>query len=296
MLAADRLLKLPLVRQSSRLRTFVLAAWLSWQIESNWADPLLFFIYFVARPIASLMIIVVMYSVIAEGILQTPLFAYVYLGNALFILVAQIMAGVSWAVIEDREHYRVAKQIHTAPLDGYMYLLGRGTGRFIVGLISVAITVPFGILVFQLPVVLARIDWGLLMASTVLGIIAMGGFGVILGALTLQAGRQSWYIGEAVSAALYLFTGAIFPIDVLPEFLRPIGLVMPATYWLELARRALINDPTIQYQVLSEIDSTALLLLLAVMAVIFVAASVIIYRASLHLAKQKGILDMETNY
>ena len=34
------------------LRTFRIAAWLGWQIESNWTDPLVFFIFAVLRPMA----------------------------------------------------------------------------------------------------------------------------------------------------------------------------------------------------------------------------------------------------
>ena len=38
----------------ARLRT---AAWLGWQVESNWADPLVFGIYTVLRPLATALIL-----------------------------------------------------------------------------------------------------------------------------------------------------------------------------------------------------------------------------------------------
>ena len=47
------------------LRTFRIATWLGWQIESNWADPLVFFIFAVLRPMATALILVVMYQVIS---------------------------------------------------------------------------------------------------------------------------------------------------------------------------------------------------------------------------------------
>jgi hypothetical protein len=37
------------------------------------------------RPIASVAILVVMYSVITNGALEQPIFAYIYLGNALYV-------------------------------------------------------------------------------------------------------------------------------------------------------------------------------------------------------------------
>ena len=137
------------------------ATWLGWEIESNWADPFLFAVYSIVRPVASVLILVVMYSVITQGAFQEPIFPYIYLGNALYILVGQIITGVSWAIIDDREHYRVAKHLYTAPISGYTYLFGRGVARLIIGAISVIITVGFGMIVFKLPIRLGSIDWAL---------------------------------------------------------------------------------------------------------------------------------------
>jgi ABC-2 type transport system permease protein len=38
--------------------------------------------------------------------------------------------------------------------------------------------------------------------------------------------------GRAVAGALYLFSGAIFPLEVLPAFLSPIGYANPIFYCL----------------------------------------------------------------
>ena len=46
---------------------------------------------------------------------------------------------------------------------------------------------------------------------------------------------------EAIAGALYLVSGAIFPIDILPSFLQPIAYVMPTTWWLEASRRGLLG-------------------------------------------------------
>jgi len=45
-------------------KSFVTATRLGWQMEANWTDPLLFFIYSVAKPLASTLIFVVMIEVI----------------------------------------------------------------------------------------------------------------------------------------------------------------------------------------------------------------------------------------
>jgi ABC-2 type transport system permease protein len=214
----DRVLNIPVVRRNNVLRTFITAAWLGWQIESNWADPILFAIYSIARPIASVLILVVMYSVITNGATQEPIFAYIYLGNALYILVGQVVSGVSWAVLSDREQYRTTRQLYTTPMDSYFYLMGRGMARLLIGLVSLVITISFGVIAFKLPVSIQSVNWLLFISSTFLGILSLASLGLIVGSLTMMMARHFEQIGDALAAALYLFTGAIFPLEVLPAY------------------------------------------------------------------------------
>src|SRR5579871_6007134 len=45
----------------SSLRSLRWAAWLGWQLESNWATPWLFVLYSLAKPLAGSMLLVCMY-------------------------------------------------------------------------------------------------------------------------------------------------------------------------------------------------------------------------------------------
>src|SRR5512137_266937 len=94
---------------STHWRSFRMAAWLGWQIESNWADPFLFAIYSLVKPLAGAFILVVMYGVITEGDYNSPMFTYIFVGNDFYIYVGQIMNGISWSVVDDREHYKTLK-------------------------------------------------------------------------------------------------------------------------------------------------------------------------------------------
>jgi ABC-2 type transport system permease protein len=296
MTAVGRVLDVPFVRRSDTLRSFVTAAWLGWQIESNWADPFLFALYSIARPIAGVLILVVMYNVITDGATDAPMFAYIYTGNALYILVGMVITGVSWAVIDDREHYRTNKQLYTTPLDHYAYLYGRGVSRLIIGTISVVITLAFGVLVFGVPIHLATIDWALLAASTFLGVLALAGMGIVMGAYTMMTARHFWSIGEAVAGALYLFSGAIFPLETLPASIRWVGYLLPATYWLEAARRALLGATAQGFPTFANLSNGDLLVILAVFTVVLTIVAVYFYRWALHQAKERGLIDMETAY
>jgi ABC-2 type transport system permease protein len=293
---AQRLMDTPWMRRSPGLRSFTVAAWLGWQIESNWADPLLFAGYSIVRPITSVLILVVMYSVITNGALDQPIFAYIYLGNALYVLVGTVITGVSWVIVDDREHYRVAKQLFTMPMDHYFYLMGRGVARLIIGTISLMIIVGFGILVYRIPVTWSTINWPLFLASMALGIVVLAGLGLILGALTMMMARHFWTIGEAVAGGLYLFSGAIFPLDALPSWLRVIGFIFPVTYWLEITRRALLGPNAVGFPTLAWLSDGQLLLILMGFTVLMVVGSVFFYRWAFLRAKNKGLLDLESGY
>ena len=105
------------MKQSGTIRSFTMATWLGWQVESNWTDPFLFAIYVIIKPLATAAILVVMYSIITGGDYNSPLFPYIYLGNAFYTYVGAVMAGVSWAVIDDREHYKTLKYMYIAPIN-----------------------------------------------------------------------------------------------------------------------------------------------------------------------------------
>lgn len=291
---AQYILNMPVVHRSPILRTFVTAAWLGWQIESNWADPILFAVYAIARPLASVLILVAMYSVATNSATQKPIFAYIYLGNALYILVGQVISGVSWTIINDREQYRTTRQLYTTPMHSYAYMMGRGVARLLIGLISLLITVTFGALVFHLPIHIATINWPLFIVSTIIGVTSLATIGMIFGSMTMMAARHLWSLGDALSAALYLFCGAIFPLDVLPPALRLIGFIFPVTYWLEVARRALLGPNATRFQTLSALSDPELMVILSGLTLLLVIASIAAHRLALHLAKENGMFDMET--
>ncbi|MCL5951590.1 MAG: ABC transporter permease [Chloroflexi bacterium] len=275
-------------------RSFGVATWLGWQIESNWADPFLFFIYSMLRPISGVMILVVMYLVVTRQATQTAIFAYIYLGNAFFIYVRGVIVGVSWTVIDDREHYGTLKYLALAPMPLITYVLGRGVAQLITSTLAVAITIGFGILFFGLPLGPAKLDAPLFILSMALGIMSLAFIGLFLAGATLLMARDAWNAGEAVSAALYLFSGAIFPLSVLPAWLRPVGFGLPVTFWLELVRRSLLGTGAAAFPTFASFSNAQLVLILAGMTALYGTAAVFFFLWAENRARRLGLLDQET--
>jgi ABC-2 type transport system permease protein len=276
------------------LRSLKVATWLGWQIESNWTDPFLFAAYSLIKPIAGAMILVVMYLVVSGGQTNNPLFPYIYLGNAFYIYVGSVLMGISYAVIDDREHYGVLKYIYVSPIQVYFYLLGRGVARTLTGTIAVIITLAFGVLVFKLPINLITMDHALFWPVFLIGLAGLALIGILLAGVTLITARHNYFMGEAVAGALYLLCGAVFPLDVLPKFLQYIGLGLPMTYWLEGLRRAMLG--TSASPLLAPFSNETILLILISSTLFVGAISLSFYRWCERRAKEKGLIDMQTMY
>jgi ABC-2 type transport system permease protein len=284
------------MQTSTSWRSFRMAAWLGWLIESNWTDPFLFAVYSIVKPLSGAAILVIMYGIITQGNFDSALFPYIYLGNAFYIYVGAVMTGVSWAVVDDREHYKTLKYMYIAPIYIPVYLLGRGVARFITGSIAVFITIGAGVLFLNVPLKLAEVDWLLFIVTLILGVVMLALLGLLLAGITLTVARHEGFIGEATAGALYIFSGAIFPLDVLPEWIRPIGYFMPTTYWLELLRRSLVGNVAQAFPTLANFSNMEILGILLGLSLFFGTVSVWVFRWCDRFARERGLIDRTTNY
>jgi ABC-2 type transport system permease protein len=273
-------------------RTIKTAGWLGWQIEANWAEPFTFIAYAITRPIFSTLILVLMYKVVAGGQTSTALFAYIYLGNAFFMYTANVLAGVGIVIHEDRERYEMLKYIYLAPIVTYFYMLGRCIPKLAITTLAVAITLIFGVWIFDLKLVFGH--WPLLVLSFPLGIIATIALGIALASLTLLTARHGFFMTEGTAGIFYLVSGAVFPIEILPNSFQPVAMAFPITYWLEALRRGLMAEPV--SKVFVGWSDEKLLLVLALTTACSVVLSVIINRGIEYIARKQGKLDQVFNY
>jgi ABC-2 type transport system permease protein len=284
-------------------RSFGVSARLGWQMEANWTDPVLFFIYSVAKPVASALILVFMLEVIG-GAGRPDFRAFVVIGSALWSFVISGISGLAWSVLDDRERYRMLKYIYVSPSDFLVVLLGRGIARVAVGAMGALITLGVGVVALGVPFDAARIDWPLLVVVMILGLGAIVAIGIVLAAICLQTRQESWSYPEAVSGALFLVSGAVFPLTVLPGPLQAVGLLTPLTWWIEGVRRALFpgglsalgGEGSVFTAVTGRIAPSALEIVVALLATGTVAtlASIVVFRVSDHRAKDRGLLDQTT--
>ena len=277
-------------------RSFIPAAWLGWQVESNWTDPFLFIGFSILKPIASVLILVFMYKAVSQAGTSDPIYAYIYLGNTFYIYVGAVMAGASFSILDDRERYRTLKYLYIAPINIPLYLFGRAVARFITGSLAVLVTLAAGVLFFGVPVDLARVDWPLFFAALALGIVCLAFMGIIIGGWTMTIRNEPWFVGDGVAAALYLFSGAIFPITILPAWLQPLGFALPMTYWLELLRRALLGPEAAAFPTLAAFSNAQLFGILGGITLAFALLSGVAFRYFERRARELGLFDAVSNF
>lgn len=288
---------------AARWRAFATAARLGWAMEANWTDPLLFFIYSVAKPLAATLVLVFMVLVIG-GAAAAEFRAYVVVGSALWSFVVAGIAGLAWSILDDRERYRMLKYLYLSPSDFAIVLIGRGVARLAVGAMGALITLAVGVAFMGVPLDPGRIDWALLAFTMALGLVSIVAVGILLASVVLQTRQESWDYPEVVAGALFLVVGAVFPLAVLPSVVQAFGLAMPLTWWLAGVRQALfpggissIGGPGSLFEQLSghaapTTPEIAFALLVSGALVTLVAAAV--FAAAQRRVKARGLIDVTT--
>jgi ABC-2 type transport system permease protein len=283
------------------LRTLRWSTWLGWQIESNWADPWLFALYLIIKPITGSLVLVFMFFA-ARAVVQTPpeFLPYVYVSNACFGLVGTVMFGMSYVVVTDREHYGMLKYIFVSPARFQGYLLGRGIARGLEGIVGGGLTVVAGLFLFSevRSSVVGGIDWAWLAAYLLIGGAMLYSCGMILASAVLNMHRNGMFLSEGIAGVVYLLSGVIFPLSELPKWLQYVAMALPTTYWLEGMRRALMGVPpegsSLSKSPLTSFSNEELALALVVTTIVLTLVSQWFYRWSVRRAWRNGKIEEQT--
>jgi len=288
----------PQHRATAAVRGFVSGFWLSWQVETNWADPWLIFVYILARPISGVLILWFMLVAVqgATGSLSREGFAFVFLGNAFFTLVGAVPFGMTWAVISDREHYGMLKYMYLAPICLSSYVLGRGLANALKTLAGLVLLLAGGVWLLSLPLSLVGDRLLLLSAAILLGLIQLLGLGLLLSGAVLNMTRHAYFLSEGVAGALYLLIGALVPLSLLPPVLQPFALAIPMTYTLELIRRCSMQNALAWSGHLAVLSDVDLLLLVAAGAAILWLTCSWVFRVGQTRAWKNGRFEETTGF
>lgn len=270
--------------------SFKESMWLQYQIDANWTTPFIFIVYNIVRPMGAALLLVAMFYVVTGGYMGGGDLAFLFIGNAFFMLVSQTLFFVGWIVHDDREHYQTLKYIYISPMSYFKYLIARSAMRFLLSMFALLVLLLAG-LYFRIPY---DPNYVLLVAVFVVGWVFIIGAGLLLSGINMLTARHGGSVGEAAAGIFYLLSGAIFPLTVLPQWVRGVSLALPSTYWFSLVRRAMLgveNDG-----VMAGYSTTQVILYPLGISLLLLGISYLMFVAVDHLARKKGILDMTTTY
>ena len=275
-------------------RGFAAATRLGWTISSNWTRPFVFLIYTVLRPVSGALILVVMYRFITGNRASTAGYlAFLVTGTAFWSLVQNSLAGLANSIGEDRGFYQMLKYAYVAPLPFPLYLVGRGLAQLGLGLISAAIVLVLATVALGLPIDPLHANYPMVVLATAIAMAAVLGIALTYGLLLLSAHDSHGY-GEIGAQVLYIASGAIFPIGVLPHPLAALAALSPLVYWMELVRRSLLGGHALR--MFPELGDGTVLLRLVVSAGATLVLAALAFSWADRNARRRGLIDQQANW
>jgi ABC-2 type transport system permease protein len=166
------------------------------------------------------------------------------------------------------------------------------------------ISLVVGIAFLGVALDLAQVNWAMLALSMLVGLSAVVGIALAIAAVCMQTRQDSWHYPEAVVGALFLVSGAVFPLGVLPPAVQAIGLINPLSWWIEGVRRALLpstptaigGDGSLYSQLTGASAPSGITVIVALLltGAIVTLAAMLAFRRSERRAKDLGLIDQTT--
>lgn len=273
---------------------FITNARVGWQQEGNWAHPVLYLLFALLAPISGVLMLVFMYLVVKGDSTEMSFLMFLLGGSAMFMFIRMVIAGMAFAIIEDREHYKILRYVYIAPVYLPVQIAGRAVGRALIALVGSIATITAGYLFLDVPFRPDGILWLHLMLSYAIGIIGVFVAGWFLASTMLLVDRMGWVWAEGISGLLFLASGAIIPMSILPQPFVWFGRILPMTYWTDIIRLSLYGNATTLAQ--PQLGINELWLYFSISTLIMTILAFVWHTIADRRARQTGMIERETFY
>jgi ABC-2 type transport system permease protein len=180
-----------------------------------------------------LMIVTIAYFLYRHGSPTGPLYSIV-LGTTMFSIWNTTTNTCGGAVRRLRQ-LGTLELVVAAPTPLGVVFASTGLAAAAFGLYTFVCATAFGRLALGIPVTVDR--WGLFALAIVVSIVAVGSLGVLM-ASTMFVFRHANLLANSLEYPVCVVAGLLFPLDVLPDWTRPISDVLAPTWGVIALRRA----------------------------------------------------------
>jgi ABC-2 type transport system permease protein len=195
----------------------------------------------------------------------------VFMVPALIGLILTLNAALLTAIVIVREREGgTMEALLAAPVRPVEVVVGKVLPYFGFGLVSAAMVLAVGILVFAVPM---RGDWAVLSVSMVLFVLGSLGVGILISTLARTQMQAMFGTLGYVFPSLFL-SGFYFPIEGMPPFFQVVSAVVPLRYFNEIARAVMVRGAGVE-------QTGGAVLALALFAVVMLVAASLRMRTTL---------------
>lgn len=236
----------------SYVRTIIASIRVGWSRDFGWTNPFLGITLKTVAPLASTMTAAtILYIGLTRGSTGASpgqigsSLAFILLGATLYAHVAAYSWVPTMAIAEGKWTF-VFPQVYVSPRSSPPYLAGRCLAAFcsstITSMISLILAAAISSVLFQvsLPFVITPLSLALLASALVVNIFASMGLGFLLGAYAIFASKFEWALPTYVSGLLMVFSGALFPVTLLPRPFSDVANVLPFTEFIRAGREVML--------------------------------------------------------
>ena len=210
----------------------------------------------------------------------TNYISFILIGTALSNFINAVFWGMGYALKNDMDS-GVLESNWLAPISRPMLLIGHTLTNLIVTTVTSISMLIIGALLFGFQAsgsTLAAIAIALPM------LLGLYGFGFMFAAVVMVM-REANTLTDVGSFLVQIFSGADFPVTVLPKWLLPIALALPLTYGFDAIRGVLIGTNTLLPIILEYI-------VMLVFMVVMIAIGLLAFRRLERYVRQRGTLGM----
>ncbi len=160
-----------------------------------------------------------------------------FLPGVIGVLIMQIsLILTSTAIVREKEN-RTMEQIIVSPVTKTEFILGKTLPYFLIALSDFYFILLLGWIFFDLPEPSSQGLLFLLAFLYTVGLIALG----LAVSTVSQTQQQAIFLSVFILIPSILLSGFIFPVEAMPDFIKPFSYLLPFTYFVKIIRGILLK-------------------------------------------------------
>ncbi len=163
-----------------------------------------------------------------------PVLLYAVLGGGLMGMWGTTVYGSGTSISFDRWNGTMEATL-AAPIPLIWIIAGRVAWNTFIGVINGAFILVIGILWFRTGIPIA--NPALFVFATLVTYISLSAFGLILATIYVLS-RKGSFIENSLEVPVYIATGTMFPVALLPLVTQPLAFILGPTWGIEAIRKA----------------------------------------------------------